>query len=310
MSDQALIALDQKNLVVTFTQAAEAIKTDALSASALVARVASAEENSVANEALQKLSSLRRVVEKGRQEAKAPIIRFGKNIDAQAEAFVAEVAKEEGRVSKLIGDFFQLEEAKRKAAEQAARLEAERIERLRREEEMRILRVQAEREAAARREQEALAAKQRQEEAEAQRKIREASNAKAREAAEREAKIRREAAEREAIELKRQQDLATAATHEALDAANERASNAQAAIASVPIVAPVRAEGQRVRADWEITITDVWLLARAHGTCVKIEPLIGEIKSLLNAGVKVAGVSAKEVFKAGTRSTNQKAIDV
>lgn len=307
MSETALISLNRDKYEMSFTGQAAAIKEDALTTAALIGQVTSDNENAIANEALQKLSELRRTVEKARVEAKAPILKFGKLIDSQAESFVSEVAKEEQRVSRLIGDFFQLQEAKRRAAAEAARLEAERIERQRREEELRILREQAEREAAAKREADALMATQLAEQAEAQRKISEAANAKERARLEKEAAARKEQQERDAIELKRQQELAAANTHAALDAANERASNAQAAVFAAPVTAPVKAAGQTVKAEMEITVTDIWLLARAHPGCVKIEPRISEIKALLTAGVKVAGVTTKEVFKAGALSSKQQA---
>ena len=47
--------------------------------------------------------------------------------------------------------------------------------------------------------------------------------------------------------------------------------------------------------DLEITVTNIWKLARSHPTCVTIEPRISEIKSLLKSGIKVAGVTSKEL---------------
>ena len=56
-----------------------------------------------------------------------------------------------------------------------------------------------------------------------------------------------------------------------------------------------------------------WLKAAdvAHPVCVKIEPRLSEIKNLLDAGVKVSGVTAKREIKAGVTSGKVRpAIDV
>jgi len=100
------------------------------------------------------------------------------------------------------------------------------------------------------------------------------------------------------LERKRQEELSNAKSHEDMDKINERANQEAAA---VRVVAPARVEGQIVREDWDIQITDVWLLARSHPGCIKIEPRMSEIRQLLDAGIKVAGVSAKKIVKAGVR---------
>jgi len=101
------------------------------------------------------------------------------------------------------------------------------------------------------------------------------------------------------IERKRLAELAKAETHDQIDAVQEKFNEAAR---NVPVIAPPpRATGQVVRDDWEITVTDIWLLARAHPGCVRIEELKSEIKALLNAGVDVKGVSAKRVTTSGVR---------
>lgn len=57
-------------------------------------------------------------------------------------------------------------------------------------------------------------------------------------------------------------------------------------------------------------MTDVWLLAKSHPGCVKIEPRISEIKSLLNNGVKVAGVNAVRIQKSGVRLKAVKMVEI
>ena len=231
MSETALMILDRQNLSANkFTDAAQALKDDALATSAIVGRVTSAQENTIAAEAQLKLATLRRTITKAHEEGKRPFLRACQQIDAQKKEYLDEITSEETRITTLIGSYHQLQEAKRQAAEAAARLEAERIENARRAEEQRIHREAVEREAIERRKQEALASKARAEAAEAQRKITDATNAKQRAAAEAAALKQREESERAAIELKRQQELAAAQTHAQLDAAQERASNAQAAV--------------------------------------------------------------------------------
>lgn len=305
-----LMILDVEKSSVAFTAGAALVKERALTSAASVYRVTSGSENDVAAAAQLSLANIRRSVEKARVDAKEPFLEIGRQIDKQAKAFVSEVSTEELRIGKLIGDYHQLQEAKRKAAEELARLEAERIEQARIAEERRIMREAAEKEAAARREAEALASKARAEAAAAQRKIDEAKNAEARAKAVADAEKQRVENERAAIELKRQQELSAAQTHDQLDAAQERASNAQAAVA-VPVASPVRAQGQTLKADIEILSVDVHRLYRTHPNCLNLTALDGEIKNLIRAGVKPPGVTFREIVKAGTRgSRTASAIEV
>jgi hypothetical protein len=325
----ALILRNDALQKIEFTGQALALKSDALEKSALIGKVENADEQNAAVEAQRDLTTIRRDVEKARVAAKAPVIAFGRHIDECAKQFDKELADEEMRLATLVGSYQQLLAAKAKAEEQARRLEAERIERQAREEQQRIYRAEQDRLEAIRREEQRLEQVEQERKAAAKReadkalqKIQEAKNAEARKKAEAEAAEKkrladiadaaaREQAERNAVELQRQKELATAQTHQALDEANARASDAQAAIESVPTSAPSRAEGQRVIENWVVTVTDVWTLARAHPACVKIEPCLSEIKALLNMGVKVAGVSAAKEIKSGvTTKRTAGAIDV
>jgi hypothetical protein len=56
-----------------------------------------------------------------------------------------------------------------------------------------------------------------------------------------------------------------------------------------------------VREDWEITVNDLHALYRAHPFAVKLEPRLSELRQLLDAGIKVAGVTAKKITKVGVR---------
>jgi hypothetical protein len=102
-----------------------------------------------------------------------------------------------------------------------------------------------------------------------------------------------------ALERERQDALSKVTDHDEFDRVNEDFNNQAAQLP--PIQTVPRADGQQVREDWEITVTDIWTLARAHPACVKIEPRLAEIKSLLKAGVKVAGVTATPVVNASVR---------
>lgn len=285
-----------------------AIKESVLDAAAAIAVVVTPEDNIAASAIQGRLADYRKAITKAHEAAKAPFLQVCQALDAKKREMLAETNLEESRVTKVIGDYHQLQEAKRQAEIRAAQLEAERIERARRDEEMRILREQQERERKEREAAEALANRQRLESEAAERKVKEASNAKAREQAEKEAAIFREQQERERIELARQTELAAAKTHAELDAAQERASNAQAAI---PVAAaPVRAEGQQVVDDWDVIVTDIHKLYRSNPICVDMKPLVSEIKNLLKAGIKPQGVTATPIKKARNTSRKAGCIDV
>ena len=82
-------------------------------------------------------------------------------------------------------------------------------------------------------------------------------------------------------------------------------------VESLPVAEPVKAENQTTKEDWEILITDIWLLAKMHPQCVNppTERKL-EIKALLKAGVTVAGIIATPVVKASVRLDKTKTIDV
>lgn len=264
---------------ITFTQAALEAKEKALESSALVARVSNAAENDSAVIAQKELARVIREVERARKEVKDPVIDIGRRIDDAAKAFVVELKGEELRIAKLVGDFQALEEAKRKAAEEAARLERERIERERWEAERKA--AEAARIEAARIEQE-----------------RQKALAEAKSHAELE-KAQQEAAEAQKRLSEQQARLA-----------EEAEARAKAQAAAIVAPTPVRAEGQTVRTEWDFEVTDIWALARAHPACVSIEARRSEVKAMLAAGVKVAGVRAWQQTKASVRTGRERVIEV
>lgn len=110
------------------------------------------------------------------------------------------------------------------------------------------------------------------------------------------------------IEREKQAELAKAQTHEQLEAVQERYNEAARA---VPAVKAVRAEGQKVSEEWEITVTDIHLLYRHHPNCVSMTPLLSEIKALVKAGTIPKGVHASKVVKSTVRvPAERKAIEV
>jgi hypothetical protein len=199
--------------------------------------VASAAENRLAVQAQAALQSLVSAVEKARKACKEPVLTIGRKIDQAAKDFVNDVDADLIRVSRLIGDFAQLEQARARAAEKLHKDELSRLER---------------------------------ERAEAQ---------------------------------------AKATSHDELDQIAEDYCQKAAAIQTPP--EPVRADGQRITNDWEIVVTDIHKLYRHRPYCVKLEPLLAEIKNLLRDGTTPEGVLAKPIVKASVRlSAAPQTIDV
>lgn len=110
------------------------------------------------------------------------------------------------------------------------------------------------------------------------------------------------------IERDRQAALATVNSHEEADAVNEAFDNRVASQSPAP--EPPRVAGQRLMNDWDITVTDIHSLYRSHSHCVKLTPLMSEIKNLLKLGVKINGVTATETVKAGVKLPATKVIEV
>lgn len=105
------------------------------------------------------------------------------------------------------------------------------------------------------------------------------------------------------LEEARQTALAKAQTDDERDQINAEYCDAQRDMSPAPIA---RTAGQVVRHEWEITVTDLWALARNHPTCVDIKPRTGDIKNLLDGGFQVAGVTAKKVVKSTVRASKQR----
>lgn len=288
MRDTMLMVLDNAALQVSLTPKAEELKVAALESSALVGKVDNAKQQEIAVAAQSELDSVIRLTEKARKQIKQPVIELGRKIDTQAESFIKELTEERGRVTMLIANFQAAEIARVRAAEVAARLEAERIER--------------ERQAEMRRIQEAQEAERRnlkEQEMEALRQAQSARNEQ-----------ERIEARRLQAELDRQRELSSASNLEAMDAVHERFNAQSEVLSAKPVAAAAKAEGQVVRQDWEIAVTDPFRLAKFHPQCVTITAKVGEIKQLLQQGISVNGVTATPIVKTSTRAASRNFIEV
>lgn len=243
----------------------------ALAASALISKVDSVDSNTVAVAAQVEIHAYIKNVEKAEKAALAPLNVMRTAIFGLRDKMLTDVKPEQMRLAKLVGDYQELENAKVRAAEVVRRLEEERLQRERYIELQRI-----------RHEAEAAQNKLRAEQAAAAAKMREAKNA-----------AERAEAEKLRLEIERQVSIAAAATAEQMADAQEQYDRE---IRAMPVTAePVRAKGQVVTAQWEIVISDINALYRAHPLCVELQPRLTEIKTLLDMGITPKGVTAKKV---------------
>jgi hypothetical protein len=229
MSDLPLMIRDDAARKLEMTGEAERLKTEALEQGATIGKVSDADGNQRAVVAQTAIAALLKLVEEARKAAKDPVLHFGRHIDEQAANWVRELKEEFARLSGLVGDFQQLEQARERAAK---KLEDDRLAGLERE---------------------------------------------------------------------RQAELAKAATHEELDAIQQKFDTRVQQEAPTAPIAPVRAKGQRVEETIEFEVTDIHALYRAHPNLVKLTELRAEIKSCLKAGMKVTGIRTWKETKASVR---------
>lgn len=112
------------------------------------------------------------------------------------------------------------------------------------------------------------------------------------------------------LEQRRFKELAAAKDDDERDAINLR-YNDEANQISEQMPKVEKVAGQTAKPDWEITVTDVHQLYRFHSNCVELKPINSAIKELLDAGVSVRGVTAKQIVKVSQRKTKpEKAIEV
>lgn len=285
-NEQAIVLVDRNAMTFSFAERANQLKEEALAKSALIGEVLTPEQQQVAVAAQSQIRGMLSLIEKARVAAKEPYLEMCRTIDGKAKAYVSDLKVEEMRIASELGSFQQLEDARIRAAERV------------RQEEERLLRMQKEAEEQ----------RIRDEAAAAQKKLDDEAKRLADKAAKAKSDSVRAEIEKQRLEVDRQKALSTAESHEALDQVN--AQHAEQ-VAALPMPERTVAKGQSVKSDWDIVVTDKYKLARHHPNCVSIEPLVSEIKSLLNAGAAVMGITAKKVPVSNVRPARQtRAIDV
>lgn len=130
---KSLIVRNDAALSISFTPEAHAARQTALDEAKAISEVKDAPDQEKAVLAQARLQSVLQAVEAARANCKAPIIAFGREIDKAAKEFRDSLETEIVRVSRAIGNFQVLEQAKVRAAEAAARLEQDTLERERQE---------------------------------------------------------------------------------------------------------------------------------------------------------------------------------
>lgn len=135
--------------------AAESKKAELIASSAAITIVNTPTEAAIARDGIVSLAKFRNEIEKARELVKAPVLKLGREIDAAAKDFGAEILTEENRLKKLVSDHAMKVEADRRAAEverQRIEREAERqrqeAERQRQAEEAALIKAEKEAEAA------------------------------------------------------------------------------------------------------------------------------------------------------------------
>lgn len=287
MTNQSLMVRDDVGLTVTLTEEALALRQDALLSAGEIETVDTQLENEAAYKVHEKLDSLAKLVEKSRKSVKEPVLDCGRAIDAAAKEFISPVSRELTRVATLRGNYQQLQIAKAQAEERARAEELAAIERAKLFE---LDKARAEELA-------------RLEQARALERKQQLELAAAKNLVDHQA-IR----ERYEIEQRKKAELEQAAIAQR-KAIEERA--AQEAAMIKPVEGPAELDGEVIRQDWQIEVTDIHALYRSRPSCVKLTPLMSEIRSMLDLGAPMAGVKAERVVRSGVRARSErKAIEV
>jgi hypothetical protein len=285
MIETALIIRNDQALTASASSEALALIDDALGSAALVGRVSNAEEQAEAVNAQKKIHGLIATIKKAAKAARDPVNEYAARIIAIERKLTEDLVTERDRVDKLVADFQALELARVRAAENLRILEEQRLQRERDAEAKRIA-------------DEATAAQLRLDEQQRD-AARKAATASPEEAA---------AAQEIVRDIERQKEIIQSTSLAQTDAINQQFCQASAAL---PVVAPTRVAGQNVREDWKIEVTNLHALYGAHPRCVKLTPVMLEIRQLLDAGIMPPGVKAEKEIKAGVRNGRQReAIEV
>ena len=105
MQDAAPLVLRDFQGKIEITPDAWEIRRQALEAAKPVRQITTAEEQTVAVEALRQLKAIRTGMEATRKSVKAPVLELGKKIDATAAGFLEEPNKQEGRLQGMVNHF-------------------------------------------------------------------------------------------------------------------------------------------------------------------------------------------------------------
>lgn len=125
-------ALSLRNLetvVIEINEAASREKTSAVAVCKACVSVSNAIENQTAVDALRTIQRLLGDCEKSRVIVKGPVLQIGKDIDAKARDYCAELESEKARLNRLTSDFQRAEVLRREEEEKKRRAEADRLER-------------------------------------------------------------------------------------------------------------------------------------------------------------------------------------
>ena len=119
----------------------------------------------------------------------------------------------------------------------------------------------------------------------------------------------RQRAELAELDRKRQEELAKAQTHDQRDVINSRMD--EEVKAAAPPIVQQRAEGQIVREEWRVQITNEFLLLRARPELVrKVEFDMVALKALLSAGERLPGVVAEKEVVSTVRAKTSQVVNV
>lgn len=117
--NDALVLRDYGRLSFAVTPEAERLKSCALEQSSLIGAVTTAEANEAAVFAQRELKRVLKLVEDARKEVKAPIIDYGRVIDATCKEFAVELESEHNRIEQVVSDYAQVILAAQRSAEAA-----------------------------------------------------------------------------------------------------------------------------------------------------------------------------------------------
>lgn len=104
-------------------------RDDLLAMTAPITTIADAFDAEMGAEALRLVTAMVKQIEDARAEVKAPVLALGKRIDETAKTYIGEVASEQVRLKRILGDYAAAEQLKADKARRAAQDEADRLAR-------------------------------------------------------------------------------------------------------------------------------------------------------------------------------------